>query len=64
MKILNNSARMVCEIKGCTRAAAYKLILDDNEEESVCLCEKCLKDFYSAASNAVKAEDKKRGKKE
>lgn len=64
MKILNNNARIVCEIKGCANSAKYKLVLDDNCESSVCLCEKCLNEFYRAAGEAVKKEEAKRGKKQ
>ncbi len=62
MKILNNSARINCEVKGCVNRAAYRLIPDKNEEDNVCLCKQCLNDFYRAASAAVKAEEKKRAK--
>lgn len=63
MKILSNNARIVCEIKGCDNPAKYKLVLDDNCEYSVCLCEKCLNEFYRAAGEAVKKEEEKRAKK-
>lgn len=62
MKILSNCARIVCEIKGCARPAVYRLVLDDNAEESVCLCKNCLNEFYRAASEAVEKEEEKRGK--
>lgn len=57
MKILSNHTQIVCEIKGCANDAKYKLVLDDNCEYSVCLCEKCLNEFYRAASEAVKKEE-------
>lgn len=56
MKIVKNNARIVCDVKGCDNFAGYKLILDSEGEENLCLCKKCLKEFYEAADAQVKKE--------
>lgn len=62
MKIVKNHDKIVCELKGCSNDAVYKLVLDDHGEECIRLCEKCLNDFYVEAGKNVKAEEEKNAK--
>lgn len=62
MKIVKNNEKIVCELKGCSNDAVYKLVLDEHGEECIRLCEKCLNEFYNEACKNVKAEEQKREK--
>lgn len=58
MKIVKNDVKIVCDVKGCSNLASYKLILDVGGYESIRLCENCLKCFYDEAKKNIGKEVK------
>ena len=64
MKIVKNEYKTVCDVKGCDRVAEYRLIMDVGDEEQMCICSGCLRDFYREAAQKIKAEGQKNAKKD
>ena len=49
MKIVKNEYETICDVKGCTRMAEYRLIMDVASDGQVCMCMECLKEFNREA---------------
>ena len=64
MKIVKNEYETICDVKGCTRMAEYRLIMDVASDGPVCMCMECLKEFNREASKKIKAEERKNAKKD
>ena len=58
MKIVKNDVKIVCDVKGCSNLASYKLIMDVGGYEMLTLCENCLKSFYEEAEKNIGKENK------
>ena len=58
MKIVNEDVKIVCDVKGCTKLATYKLIMDVGGYDKIRLCENCLKSFYNEAEKKIGKERK------
>ena len=58
MKIVRDSVKIVCDVKGCNNLAEYKLILDVGGYDMLRLCSNCLKSFYREAEKNIGKEAK------
>jgi len=56
VKIVKNNVKIVCDVKGCSNIADYRLIMDVGGYDQMCLCEKCLKEFYAEAKKNIYSE--------
>ena len=63
MRIVENEYKMVCDVKGCSSMAEYRLIMDVGGEDQICLCSECLREFYREASKKINAEGRKNAKR-
>lgn len=63
MKIVKNTAKIVCDVKGCSEIADYRLIMDVDDYDSTCLCKKCLKEFYAEAKKKIFPEGERNAEK-
>lgn len=63
MKIIKNEYETICDVKGCDRYAEYRLIMDVGEQSQVCICLKCLGEFYREASEKLTEKEKRNAKK-